>query len=151
MPRPTLRRLAAWRIVADPVALDGARWEAPPEGGGPVVVLRTAPDEAIGIGAAGAALQGAGAVGDPDAIVLPDAGLAGAWLDAPGLERVVARVEWRLPVARPGLGQGKIAGVPAKLWLAPAGEMRGVALLVTQAAFAHELAERLGFGEEVLP
>ena len=47
-------------------------------------------------------------------------------------------VEWHLPVDRPAFAQGRVAGVPAKLWL----ETDRV-LLVTATAHADELAERL--------
>ena len=48
-------------------------------------------------------------------------------------------IEWPLPETRPVLVQGTIAGVPAKLWLE---EDR--ALLLTLAAYRHELESRLG-------
>jgi hypothetical protein len=144
VPRPTLVRLPAWRLVAGPAAIDAARWSGDP------VVLRSAPDEAIGIGATGVTTPASGAAADPHAIALPDAGLAGAWLDAAGLAQVVAHVEWHLPDARPALAQGKVAGVPAKVWLAAPGERRGLALLVVQAAHAHDLADRLGIADETL-
>ena len=49
-------------------------------------------------------------------------------------------VEWRLPTVG-GLGQGKVAGVPAKVAWLPDGR----AWVVVQAAYAHELEERLGW------
>lgn len=49
------------------------------------------------------------------------------------------RVEAPLPEERPAVAQGSIAGVPSKLWL----RTTGGALLVTQAAYADELAGRL--------
>ncbi|MFM2106388.1 MAG: hypothetical protein RL338_1420 [Chloroflexota bacterium] len=133
MPAPELRSLPSRRVVATPEALDAARWS------GGSTVLRLAPDEALGVGAT------AVAVDDPAAIDLPEAGFVGAWLSADELAAlVVPHLEWPLPAARPALAQGKVAGVPAKLWLAPAGDARGAALLVTHAALAHELADRLG-------
>ena len=53
--------------------------------------------------------------------------------------RIVLRDEWPLPEERPSVAQGSIAGVPSKLWL----RTTGGALLVTQAAYADELAGRL--------
>lgn len=124
MPGP--ERMPGIRVVADPAALDGARWT-----GERVVVLRIAPDEALALGATGAE------VSDPHAIVEAEAGFVGGLVD---LERVLAHVEWALPVERPALAQGSIAGVPARLWLTDGG-----ALLVVQAAWAEELAERIGW------
>lgn len=133
MPAPELRPLPSRRVGAAPAALDAARWT------GAAAVLRFAPDEALGVGAS------AVVVDDPAAIDLPEAGYVGAWLTAEDLEAlVVPHLEWPLPAAGPALAQGKVAGVPAKLWLAPAGAAQGAALLVTHAAFAHELADRLG-------
>lgn len=133
MPAPELRPLPSRRVVASPAALDVARWT------GAAAVLRFAPDEALGVGATGVDVD------DPAAIELPEAGFVGAWLSAAELAAlVVPHLEWPLPAAGPALAQGKIAGVPAKLWLAPAGDARGAALLVTHAALAHELVDRLG-------
>lgn len=140
MPEPRLAPLRARRVVADPAALDGARWPAPD--GDALVILRIAPDEAVAIGAA----EPAG-LADPDAIDEPEAGLVGCWLSTAQLERIVVpHLEWRLPAlpARPALAQGKVAGVPAKLWLAEPGDPRGAALLVAMRAHAADLAERLG-------
>ena len=74
-----LERLVATRVVADPAALDEARW---PDS---AIVLRTAPDEALVLG-----LVDADAVSDPHAIVRPETGMVGVWrtaatriLDAP--------------------------------------------------------------------
>ena len=50
-------------------------------------------------------------------------------------------MEWPLPNDRPTLAQGSIAGVPGKLWLPDGGD----ALLLTAAAYADELATRLGW------
>ena len=125
---PVLETLRGLRVVADPTALDAARWT-----GTDRLVLRFAPDEALGIGADEVALD------DPHAIVEPEAGFAGAWLTADELlSRVVPHVEWPLPVTRPALAQGSIAGVPTKLWLE--GDR---ALLVTLAAYADDLESRL--------
>jgi hypothetical protein len=125
---PALEPLRGRRVVADPAALDRAAWV-----GERVTVLRFAPDEAFGIGAT------AVTVDDPDAIVEPDAGFVGAHLGSEELLRLAGHVEWELPTEPGVLAQGKIAGVPSKLL---AGDP---ALLVTQAAYAHELAERLGW------
>jgi hypothetical protein len=113
------------RIVADPAALDGARWA-----GDDIMVLRLAPDDAFALGA------DAVEVDDADAIVEDEVGFVGAWLP---IELIVAHVEWLLPEERPALGQGAVANVPAKVWL----PVDGDALLITAAAHADELAARL--------
>ena len=78
------------------------------------------------------------AVADPDAIVVPDAGWAGAWLDAADAAALLARhADWPLPAA--GLAQGAAAGVPVKVVVA--GDRT---LLLVPAAFQAELVERLG-------
>lgn len=137
---PELERLTGWRVVATPEALDGARWlggkgiDPARPGAGPGLVLRFAPDEAFGIGMSGVELD------DPDAIVTAEAGFVGALLEADSLAGVVAHVDWAIPDGRDVLAQGKVGGVPAKLWLGSGG-----ALLVTHAAYADELADRLGW------
>jgi hypothetical protein len=126
---PALERVAGVRVVADPAALDAAVWT-----GDGVSVLRIAPDEALAIGAT------AVAVDDPEAIVEPEGGMVAARLSAVELAPVARHIEWALPVPRPALAQGKVAGVPARLVLDGDG-----GLLVTHAAYAHELEERLGW------
>jgi hypothetical protein len=111
--------------VADPAALDGARWH-----GDDVTVLRFAPDDAFAIGA------DAVDVDDEHAIVEPEVGFSGAWVD---LDDVSHHLEWSLPDERPALAQGSIAGVPAKLWLPDGGQ----ALLLTATAYTDELESRL--------
>ena len=123
--------LAGLRVVAEPAALDGARWA-----GAEVTVLRFAPDDAFGIGATGVETA------DEHAIVAPETGFAGLWLT---LDDLVRHLEWPLPAERPVLAQGSIAGVPAKVWL-PAGagpDGDGTVLVLTAAAYADELADRL--------
>ena len=122
-----LESLTGLRVVADPAALDAARWQ-----GDVAAVLRFAPDDVFALGAVGVD------VADQDAIVESDVGFVGAWLP---LDAILAHVEWSMPVERPALAQGSIAGVPAKVWL-PA-DADGDALLVTAAAYADELAGRL--------
>ena len=123
---PALEPMRGIRAVAQPAALDAARWT-----GDAVTVVRIAPDEALGLGASRVEVD------DPAAIVVDEAGFVGAWLDAAGLADVATHTEWPLPEVRGTLAQGKIAGVPAKLL---AGDP---ALLVTAAAYADELVERL--------
>jgi hypothetical protein len=120
-----LEPLRGLRVVAEPAALDGARWR-----GSDVTVLRFAPDDAFGIDAEDVELH------DPDAIIESEVGFVGARVP---VSDVLAHIEWPLPVERPSLAQGSIANVPSKLWLADDGD----ALLVTAAAYADDLASRL--------
>jgi len=118
--------LAALRVVGAPEALD--ELVAPVEH----PVLRLAPDDVLVIGAASVQVTG-------EHLVVDEAGFVGWWLTPEELrEQVVPHVDWPLPTARPALAQGLVAGVPAKLWLT---EDR--ALLLCNAAYAHELEERL--------
>ena len=93
---PALERLRGLRVVADPAALDGARWH-----GDGVTVLRFAPDDAFAIDADDVDVD------DEHAIIEPEAGFAGAWL---GLDEVVGHLEWSVPTERPALAQGSVAG-----------------------------------------
>jgi hypothetical protein len=121
-----LEPLHGIRVVADPAALDGAIWE-----GERLTVLRLAPDDALGLGAAAVTVE------DADAIVETEVGFVGAWLP---VDEITRHVEWALPLDRPALAQGNVAGVPAKVWLPD--RHRNV-LLIATAAHAHDLAERL--------
>jgi hypothetical protein len=117
--------VAATRIAAAPAALDAL---ALPAG---TVTLRLAPDDLLVLA------DVAPAVDDPDAIVVPDAGWAGAWLEPAAAAALLARhADWPLPAA--GLAQGAAAGVPVKVVVA--GDRT---LLLVPAAFQAELAERL--------
>jgi hypothetical protein len=125
---PALEPVEAWRVVAAPEALDGARWL-----GQDVDVLRIAPDEALGLGATGVEVPG-----DPEAIVEPEAGFSVAILGPEDERDVRAHVEWHLH-DNGALGQGKVAGVPAKLVAGPP------MLLVVQTCFVDDLRARLGW------
>jgi hypothetical protein len=127
---PALDRLRGARVVADPAALDAFVAALPED----AQVLRFAPDDAFIVGVLAASLE----VGDEHVIIADEVGLVGGWC---AIDEVVPHVEWQLPAGRPALAQGSIAGVPSKLWLPDQGE----ALLVTAAAYASTLAERLGW------
>jgi hypothetical protein len=116
------------RVVADPAAIDALVAALPAQR----PHLRLAPDDVLVIGAAGIA------VGDPHAIVEPETGFVAADVD---LAAVARHTEWPIPVERPALAQGAVAGVPARLSLV---RDDGRATLITAAAYADELAERLG-------
>ena len=120
-----LEPMRGLRVVADPSALDAARWV-----GDGVTVVRFAPDDAFALDATDVDVD------DEHAIVEPDVGHVGTWLP---LDEVLPHVEWSLPSERPALAQGFVATVPAKLWLPDDGD----ALLLTAAAYGDELAGRL--------
>ena len=123
------QRLVGWRIIATPAALDAAKW---PTGSR---VVRISPDDVFLIGAAEPNVAG-----DRHAIVTPEHGFSGIELSADQVSSIAEQhIEWHLPVARPALGQGQIAGVPAKLLLAADGS----ALLLVACAASHELLGRL--------
>jgi hypothetical protein len=123
-----LERLVGKRVVADPDALDRATWF-----GDGVLVLRIAPDDALGLDALDVD------VADEHAIIEDEPGFVGAWLTMDALDAlVIPHLEWSLPDARPALAQGNIGGVPGKLWLTEDG-----ALLLTAAAYADDLVGRL--------
>jgi hypothetical protein len=78
-------------------------------------------------------------VDDADAIVETESGFVVGLLDGTDLQAVEGHTDWPLPTTTGELAQGKIAGVPAKV---VAGDP---ALVVTNAAYADELRERLGW------
>lgn len=126
---PALERLEGTRVVADPAAIDSMVGALAPS----IVVLRAAPDDVFAIGATGVAVD------DPHAIVEDERGFVGGWC---AIDEIRSHLEWSLPTERPALAQGSIAGVPAKLYLPEDGHD---ALVVTAAAYAATLAERLGW------
>jgi hypothetical protein len=136
------------RAVATPAALDAALAAASRgESGSPAsrtrpsspVALRIATDEVLVLGAGVLGAPDLAIPGDEHAIVVDEAGYSGRWLSWEDYERLVAdQVEWRLPTDRPALGQGRVAGVPAKLWCTADG-----VLVLVATAYAHDLSERL--------
>ncbi len=117
--------VTATRIAASPAALDALAL------GAETVALRLAPDDLLVLA------DVSPGVADPDAIVLADAGWAGAWIDPAAATALVARhADWPLPAA--GLAQGALAGVPVKVFTAA-----GRTLVLVPAAFRAELEERL--------
>ena len=122
-------RLVGWRIIATPAALDAVKW---PKGSR---VVRISPNDVFLIGAAVPKVAR-----DPHAIVTPEHGFSGIELTAEQVDSIAEHhIEWQLPVARPAMGQGQVAGVPAKLLLAPDGS----ALLLVACAASYELLDRL--------
>jgi hypothetical protein len=117
--------LSGIRVVAAPATLDALTWS---DG---VAALRFAADDLFALGATKAELA--------DAIVEDERGFVGWWLSLEDLDDLVLEhVDWPLPEPWPALAQGLIAGVPAKLWLT-----NDRVLLLTNAAYAHELLDRL--------
>ncbi len=126
MPEP--KRIPATQIVATPAALDAAVWPQD------ALALRIAPDEVLVTSAVTAAI-----LGDQHAIVVPDAGFAGAWIASDeALDFLGRSCEWQLPRERPAFAQGAVAGLPVKLWL----EEDRVLFLVP-APYASDLEERM--------
>jgi hypothetical protein len=125
---PALEPVEAIRVVARPEALDHAIWP-----GEHVDVLRSAPDEALAFGATSVAVD------DPDAIVEDDTGFSVRFLSREDVATIAAHMDWPVPTRAGAFAQGKIAGVPAKLLIAEP------PLLVTNTAYADELARRLGW------
>lgn len=119
-------QLDGLRVVAKPAAID---YILPPDG---TTMLRIAPDDAIVVGAASLIIDG-----DPFAIVEPEYAFVHWQLTPAEFEDVTNHIEWALP-AEGQLGQGLIAGVPAKILIAA-----DHVLLVVSAGLAHELSERL--------
>jgi hypothetical protein len=125
---PGYEPLPGVRVVADPAVIDALVAALPTERRH----LRLAPDDVLVVGTADVAVD------DPDAIVEPEAGFVAAEVD---LAVVARHMEWPIPIEWPALAQGAIAGVPARLSLL--GD-DGRATLITAAAYADELAKRLG-------
>ena len=131
-----LERIAGTRIVARPDAIDAATW---PDG---TVALRLAPDEVFITSTIDAA-----SIDDPHAIVEPETGFAGVWLDRPtAIDFLQRECDWELPATgrgdsdsdAPAFGQGLVAGLPMKIWF----ERERVWLIVA-APFGEDLMERL--------
>ena len=118
-------QLHGLRVVAKPAALDGI---VLPNG---ATMLRIAPDDAIVTDAATLSVD------DPFAIVEPEYAFVHWRLTPAEFDDVTNHIEWPLPTDG-ALGQGLIAGVPAKFAI-----RSDHVLLVVSAGLAHELSERL--------
>lgn len=117
--------LTGIRVEAAPAALDALAW---PDD---VTPLRLAADDLFALDALTA--------GIPGALVEQERGFVGWWLSVEELhDHLLEHIDWPLPAERPALAQGLVAGVPAKLWLT-----HDRVLLLTSAAYAQELMERL--------
>lgn len=121
--------LDAWRVVADPAAIDRVEWV--PLQGREATLMRVAPDEMLAVDVAEPAVD------DPHAIVEHEAGFVGScdWT----LDDLRAHTDWSLPTQGPAMAQGAVAGVPAKVRI----EADGRVLIVTAAGYAPVLIARL--------
>jgi hypothetical protein len=122
--------IAVLHVVADPGAIDGATWTTAYDTAAPV--LRIAPDEAFSPGSTAVVLD------DEHAIIVEEHGYVVRQCQ---LAEIAAHLDWPVPLERPCFVQGAVAGVPAKVWI-----LHDTFVLVyTAAAYAHELADRLGW------
>ena len=109
---PEFATLDAVRLVSTSAAIDAALSSGALADD--TIVLRTAPDEALIIGARADTID----VDDPHAIVVDDRGWKGAWLSADDTAALLrSEAAWQPPTERPSLAQGMIAHLPVKLWL----------------------------------
>jgi hypothetical protein len=118
--------LRGQHVVSDPAVIDALVAALP----GRATALRFAPDELLVLGAS---IH----LDDPHSIVEDETGYVAITVDRAVAER---HIEWPLPAAGE-VAQGSIAGVPSKLSWLPDGR----AWIVTYAAYADELATRLGW------
>jgi hypothetical protein len=113
------------RIVAAPDAIDAAL------AGYAGTVLRIAPDDALVLEPSTIAVD------DVHAIVEPEHAFVHWRLSPQEFSEIARHIEWPLPPVG-HLGQGLIAGVPAKIVIG-----HDDVLLIASASLAHELMERL--------
>ncbi|MEM7343997.1 MAG: hypothetical protein AAF485_07125 [Chloroflexota bacterium] len=125
---PELNRLHITRIVALSTALDTVQW---PDG---CLVFRVAPDEAWVTPPAPDLT-----IDDPHAIIISDASNMSCWIAMDeALEFLEHSCEWELPLARPALAQGAVAGIPTKLWFE-----EDYVLFIVPAPYSADFEERL--------
>ena len=119
------------RVVATPAALDALTL------GESGLMLRIAPDDAIVTGTATLTIDTIDTIDDRYAIVEPECTFVHWTLTPTEFAEITHHIEWPLPTDG-RLGQGLIAGVPAKIVITS-----DHVLLVVSAGLAHELVERL--------
>ena len=101
-----LDSLQVTRVVAAPADLDRAVFTPGS------ILMRTAPEDVLIVGG------GVVEIGDPFAIVRPDAGWSGVWVESQQAETYLGGAcEWSRPTDRPTFAQGMVAHLPVKLWL----------------------------------
>jgi hypothetical protein len=117
------------RVVAAPVAVEAVAGVLAES----VTALRFAPDDLFLIG-----YRGLPPCSDPHAIVATDLGYSGAWFARAEFEAIVRpHMEWQMP-SDGRLGQGLVAGVPAKVHVDG-----DTVFVMCPSAFVHELKGRL--------
>jgi hypothetical protein len=98
-------------------------------------LLRLAPDDVFVFGQ----MPPASPVDDPHAIMEEESGFHGAWFTMEEFDQHVRpHIDWQLPSEPRSFTQGFVANVPAKLWITT-----DRVFLMTNAAYAHELEERI--------
>jgi hypothetical protein len=137
---PELATIPGYRIVANQTTIDAfVALDDPSDLGDKKFfhprLLRLAPDDVFVFGQ----IPPTSLVDDPHAIVEEESGFHGAWFTMEEFDqRVRPHIDWQLPTEPRSFTQGFVANVPAKLWLTT-----DRVLLVTNAAYAHELQERI--------
>ncbi len=140
-PVPEFSMIPGYRIVATASAIDAfVTLDDPSDLGDKKFfhprLLRLAPDDVFVFGQK----PPTSPVDDPHAIVEEESGFHGAWFTMKDFDqRIRPHIDWELPIEPRSFTQGLVANVPAKLWLTT-----DRVLLMTNAAYAHELKERIG-------
>ena len=139
---PEFSTIPGYRIVASRAAIDAfVALDDPSDLGEKKFFhprqLRFAPDDVFVFGHVPAESP---VTDDPHAIIEEETGFRGIWLSTEEFDqRVRPHIDWELPIEPRSFTQGLVANVPAKLWLTT-----DRVLLMTNAAYAHELEERIG-------
>jgi hypothetical protein len=135
---PSFESLRLTRLVASSTVLDALLNETD---------FRLSPDEALTMADVELVQARVGAKATISvaervaAIIEADFGWSGAWMPEHELRvRLAQCCEWA-PLLKPGVNQGMIAGVPAKVWLSGSGTEK--ALVFCPTAFVADLSERL--------
>ncbi len=140
-PVPEFSMIPGYRIVATESAIDAfVKLDDPSDLGDKKFfhprLLRLARDDVFVFGQQ----PPTSPVDDPHAIVEEESGFHGAWFTIEDFDkRIRPHIDWELPIEPRSFIQGLVANVPAKLWLTT-----DRVLLLTNAAYAHELEERIG-------
>ena len=140
-PVPEFSMIPGYRIVATASAIDAfVTLDDPSDLGDKKFfhprLLRLAPDDVFVFGQK----PPTSSVDDPYAIVEEESGFHGAWFTIEDFDKHIRpHIDWELPIEPRSFTQGLVANVPAKLWVTT-----DRVLLLTNAAYAHELEERIG-------
>ena len=133
---PALEPVHGVRVVASPDALDRADWDPDDV----TLIWRFAPDEAFATrpGEPLTSVQ----LDDPHAIIEIESGFFAAYMMPDDVAELRSHCEFDWPATRPALVQGKIAGVPVKVWLP---DVANGDVLLVAAAYVDEFVDRLGW------